>query len=156
MATINTHYQLVEHGDYWLVPLQGKTVTRCLVDHAFELELWECEGTTTIRLEGGFVFRGHGGEYQLSPAHPTALGPVLSTIGKTVTSAKVYKDGCLDLHFADGSTLSVKPDAAYEAWEIAGTGGLHVVCTPGGSLSIWQPVRDDHPRPPDQRCYSTV
>ena len=83
-----------------------------------------------------------GGEYQLSPAHPTALGPALSTLGKTIAVAKVYKDGYLAVHFADGSMLSVKPDAAYEAWEIAGTGGLHVVCTPGGSLSIWQPARD--------------
>ncbi len=144
MATINTPYQLVEYGDYWVVPLQGKTVTRCLVDHAFELELWEREGTTTIRLEGGFVFQGPGGEYQLSPAHPAALGPALSALGKTIATAKVCKDGCLAVHFADGSMLSVKPDGAYEAWEIAGTGGLHVVCTPGGSLSIWQPAKDDN------------
>jgi hypothetical protein len=143
MAAINTQYQLVERGDYWIVPLQGKTVTRCLVDHAFGLELWECEGTTTIRLEGDFVLQELGGAYQLSPAHPTALGPALSTIGKTIAAAKVYKDGCLEVHFADGSILSAKPDAAYEAWEIAGAGGLHVVCTPGGSLSIWQPTRDD-------------
>ena len=143
MATINKQYQLVEHGDHWVVPLQGKTVTRCLVDHAFGIELWEREGTTTIRIEGGFVFQGHGEEHQLSPAHPTTLGPALSTIGNAVTSARAYKDGCLKVHFTDGSILSVKPDAAYEAWEIAGTRGLRVVCTPGGSLSIWQPERAD-------------
>ena len=142
MATINKHHQLVEYSDYWVVPLQGKTVTRCLVDYAFGLELWEYGGTTTIRLEGGFVLQEPGGEYQLSPARPTALGPALSTLGKTIAAAKVYKDGYLEVHFADGSMLSVKPDAAYEAWEIAGIGGLHVVCTPGGSLSIWQPARD--------------
>jgi len=65
-----------------------------------------------------------------------------SYLGKTIAAAKVYKDGCLEVHFADGSMLSVKPDVAYEAWEIAGTGGLHVVCTPGGSLSLWQPAKD--------------
>ena len=145
-ATMKTQYQLVERGDYWLVPLQGKTVTRCLVDHAFGLELWECESTTTIRLEGDFVLQEPSGEYQLSPAHLTALGPALSALGKTVAAAKVYKDGCLEVHFADASTLSVKPDAEYEAWEIAGTGGLRVVCTPGGSLAIWQPARDDNGR----------
>lgn len=144
MATINTQYQVVEHGDYWVVPLEGKTVTRCLVDHAFGLELWEREGTTTIRIEGGFVFQEPGREYQLSPAQPTALGPALSTIGKTIASAKVCKDGCLEVHFADGGTLSVKPDVAYEAWEIVGPGGLRMVCTPGGSLSIWQPARNDN------------
>ena len=70
---------------------------------------------------------------------PSDLGPALSTIGKAIASARAYKDGCLEVHFADASTLSVKPGAEYEAWEIAGTGGLRVVCTPGGSLSIWQP-----------------
>ena len=140
MATLNQHEQVVEHGDYWVVPLQGKTVTRCLVDHTFGLELWERDRTTTIRIEGDFVFQGYGGEHQLSPASPTALGPVLSILGKTITAARACKDGCLEVHFADGSTLSAKPDAEYEAWEIADTGGLHVVCTPGGSLSIWQPT----------------
>jgi len=65
-----------------------------------------------------------------------------SYLGKIIAAAKVYKDRCLEVHFADGSMLSVKPDVAYEAWEIAGTGGLHVVCTPGGSLSLWQPAKD--------------
>jgi hypothetical protein len=139
MATINQRERLVEHGDHWVVPLQGKTVTRCLVDHAFEIELWERDSTTTIRIEGDFVFKGHGGEHQLSPASPTALGPALSTLGQAIAAVRAYKDGCLEVHLADGSTLSVKPDAAYEAWEITGTRGLRVICPPGGSLSIWQP-----------------
>ena len=143
MATINQQEQLVEHGDHWTVPLQGKTVTRCLMDRAFGMELWERDGITTIRIEGEFVFQGDGGEHRLSPAHPTAFGPILSTMGKAVASAKACKARCLTVHFTDGSLLSVQPDVAYEAWEIAGTGGLRVVCTPGGSLSIWQPARAD-------------
>ena len=35
MATISQYDQLVEYRDHWLVPLQGKKVTRCLVDSAF-------------------------------------------------------------------------------------------------------------------------
>ncbi len=81
-----------------------------------------------------------GGRYLLLFLHrKLPLGPALSTIGKAIASVRAYKNGCLEVHFADASTLSVKPDAEYEAWEIAGTGGLRVVCTPGGSLSIWQP-----------------
>ena len=143
MATINQQDQLVEHGNHWIVPLQGKTVTRCLVDHVFGMELWEREGTTTIRIEGDFVVKDHNGEHQVSPTCPPALGPALSTLGKVVTAARAYKDGCLTVHFADRSSLSVKPDAAYEAWEIAGTDGLRVVCTPGGHLALWQPARAD-------------
>jgi hypothetical protein len=131
--------QVIEHDDYWLVaPLAAKAVTRCFVDHAFGIECWDSERETTIRIEGNFVYKANGTEYRLSPEQPTALGPTLSTLHKIVHSARVYKDGCLEVNFADGSSLSVKPDSEYEAWEIVGSGGLRMVCGPGGRLSLWQ------------------
>ena len=139
MATISQYDQLVEYRDYWLVPLQGKMVTRCLVDSAFGIELWDGDSTTTIRIEGSFTFREHGTDQRLSPEHPTALGPVLAIVGKAVTTVHACKNGRLEAHFADGSSLSVEPDAEYEAWEIVSSGGLRVVCTPEGNVSIWQP-----------------
>jgi len=143
MATISQHDQLVEYGDHWVVPLHGKTVTRCFVDSAFGIELWDGDSTTTIRLEGPFIYREHGTEQLLSPEHPAALGPVLATVGKTVTAVHAGKDGCLAVHFADGSNLSIEPDATYEAWEIVGSAGLRVLCAPGGRLSLWQPGTDN-------------
>jgi len=96
MATISQYDQLIEYPDHWLVPLQGKMVTRCLVDSAFGIELWDGDSTTTIRIEGSFIFRGHGTDQLLSPEHPTALGPVLATAGKTVTAVHACKNGCLE------------------------------------------------------------
>ena len=115
MATLSKHDWLVEHGDRWVAPLQGKIVTRCFVDSAFGMECWDRDSTTTIRIEGPFLLKEHGAEQLLSPEHPTALGPALSTIGKMVTAVYVYKDGCLAVHFADGKSLAVAPDAEYEA-----------------------------------------
>jgi len=140
MATIGKHDWLVEQGDRWVVPLQGKMVTRYFVDSAFGIELWESDNTTTIRIEGPFVLQEQGAAQRLSPEQPKTLGSALSIMGKTVTSVNVYKDGCLAVHFADGSSLSVAPDAAYEAWEVVSSRGLRVVCTPGGNLSIWRPA----------------
>jgi hypothetical protein len=62
--------------------------------------------------------------------------------GEAVHSARASADGRLDIAFAGGRTLSVQPDARYEAWEIYGPGGMRAVCTPGGAISVWQP-RDD-------------
>lgn len=138
MATLSKLDWLVEHGDHWIMPLQGKTVTRCFVDSAFGIEFWDRDGLTTIRIEGSFVLQEHGADQCLSPECPTALGPALSALGKMVMSAYAYKNGCLVVHFADESSLSVAPDAEYEAWEMVGSDGLRMVCTPGGSLSIWQ------------------
>jgi hypothetical protein len=144
MATISKQNQLVEYDTYWLVPLHGKTVTRCFVDSAFGIEFWEHGNVTTIRIEGPFTFETHGATQRLFPEHPTALGPALSTLSKTVTAVHAYKDGCLEVRFADGSSLSAKPDVEYEAWEIVGSDGLRVVCTPEGCLSIWRPVQGNN------------
>jgi len=111
MATISRYDQLVEYRDHWLVPLQGKMVTRCLVDSAFGIELWDSDSTTTIRIEGSFIFREHGTDQLLSPEHPTAVGPVQATVGKTVTTVQACKNGRLEVHFVDGNSLSEEPDA---------------------------------------------
>jgi Family of unknown function (DUF6188) len=103
----------------------------------------------TIRIEGLFVFAEQGVERHLSSEHPTTLGPALSVLGKTVTSAHAHKNGHLAVSFANGSHLSVAPDAEYEAWEIVTSAGLHVVCTPGGRLFIWHAARDSHKSPHD-------
>jgi len=147
MATISKIEQLIEHGDHWVLPLQGKAVTRCFVDSAFGLECWERDSLIIIRIEGLFVFEEQGVKRHLSPEHPTTLGPVLSVLGKTITSAHAHKNGALAVYFASGSSLSVAPDAEYEAWEMVTSEGLHVVCTPGGSLSIWHAERDSHKSP---------
>src|SRR6266545_1894863 len=149
MATVNKLEQLIEHGDYWVIPLQGKAVTRCFVDSAFGLECWDRDRLTTIRIEGLFVFEEQGVKRHLSPEHPTSLGPVLSVLGKTVTSAQAHKNGALAVSFANGSSLSVAPDADYGAWEMVTSAGLRVVCTPGGNLSIWHAERDRHKSPHD-------
>ena len=149
MATISRLEQLIEHDDYWVIPLQGKAVTRCFVDSAFGLECWERDSLTTIRIEGLFVFEEQGVEQHLSPEYPSTLGPVLSVLGQTVTSAHAHKNGDLAVYFANGSRLSVAPDAEYEAWEMVTSEGLRVVCTAGGNLSIWHAERDSHKRPHD-------
>ena len=149
MATISQLEQLIEHGDYWVIPLQGKVVTRCFMDSAFGLECWDRDRLTTLRIEGPFVFEEQGVARHLSPEHPTTLGPALSVLGKTVTSAHAHKNGALAVSFANGSRLSVAPDAEYEAWEMVTSAGLRVVCTPGGSLSLWYAKRDSHKSPQD-------
>src|SRR5918911_659696 len=98
MATISRLEQLIEHGDYWVIPLQGKAVTRCFVDSAFGLECWERDSLTTLRIEGLFVFEEQSVERRLSPEHPTTLGPVLSILGKTVTSAQAHKNDALTVY----------------------------------------------------------
>jgi hypothetical protein len=136
MAEIKREHQLIEQKKHWIIPLRGETVTRCFVDNAFGIEFQDCE--MTIRIEGTFYLNGTDKEYKLSPEHPTTLGPALALFQKKVRSSVAHKEGWLELEFSDGSRLSVEADADYEAWEIVGSGGLRIVCAPGGRLSVWQ------------------
>ena len=137
---MNTSYRLIEHKDYWIIPLQGQTVSRCFLDTALGIEFWENESEITIRIEGGFLFKEDGKEHKLYPDQPAALGQALSIFQKEVCYSIAGKEGGLYIEFSDGGSLSVEADSEYEAWEIVGSGGLRVVCEPGGRLSVWQPT----------------
>lgn len=131
--------KLIEDVDYWIIPVQGMQVACSFVDRALNIQFRRDEHEITVRIEGAFSFKTEKEEYKLLPEQPIALGPVFDILNKAIDSAWAYRKGSLYLKFSDGNILLVEPDPKYEAWEIAGTGGLRVVCLPGGELSIWQP-----------------
>jgi hypothetical protein len=52
------------------------------------------------------------------------------------------ESGALDIEFEGKAGIAVPPHPTYEAWTIAGSRGLKIVCTPGGKLAVWSPVRN--------------
>jgi len=135
---------LIEKKREWVLPTGGRTVSRCLIDHAFSLDLWSPEDVITLRVGGEFELHIDGKDYGLSPESPegaTSLSPALALLHKTVAKGVAYKDGVLKLEFGAGERLSVKPDSAFEAWELTSdSGALRIVCLPGGQLAVWQPT----------------
>ena len=63
----------------------------------------------------------------------TLLVPLLDG---SVAAAGVSDSGELTLTIG-GTTVSCGSDPDYEAWSFSGPDGETVVCTPGGSLTIW-------------------
>jgi hypothetical protein len=57
------------------------------------------------------------------------------------TEATIADDGQLTLRFAEGTSLTVRPDDKYEAWQLSDDTGLLIVCMPGGDLAIWLPTQ---------------
>lgn len=55
--------------------------------------------------------------------------------------ATIADDGQLTLRFTEGTSLTVRPDDKYEAWQLRDDNGLLIVCTPGGGLAIWLPTQ---------------
>lgn len=137
--TANTSAPIVEQCDRYVLQLDGATVDRCYVDHAFGLVILVAGQAVEVRIEGEFqLFRGSV-ELRLSASRARELGVALELFAQAIGEIVARKDGCLEVDFMDGSRISVAPDTDFEAWQVAGPGGLLLVGLPGGGVSIWTP-----------------
>ena len=142
MAPTMSSETLVEAADHWALPLTGREVTRCCVDYAVTLAFGETDGSIYVTIEQPLWFKAvtAADEQQFVPVGPPdALGPVLSVLRNPISRAVAYKDGRLEMDFADGSLLRVPVSEAFEAWSLVGPEGLRLVSLPGGELAVWRP-----------------
>ncbi len=139
--------ELLDAGDHWVLPLDGREVTQCCVDYAVTLVFSaEPDVTFHVALEEPFWLTtgGDGGEEMFDPeGPPAALGPALGVLRQSVERAVAYKDGRLEVAFADGTQLRVRAGEKFEAWNLVGPAGLRLVSLPGGDLAVWQPDSND-------------
>jgi hypothetical protein len=138
--------QLEERDDRYVLPLWGRSVSRCFVDYGFGLCFYVDGPSTEIRIEGKMRLLKNGHQQALVDPGPGAgpdprtLGPLLILFGKTVISAHAFKNGELRILFEDDLILEVDPGEKYEPWEVSASNGLKLVSTPGGNLSSWKPL----------------
>lgn len=108
------------------------------LDHAIGLsiEMW-----LDIRIEEPFTVTDATGSVFCDPGEAGAVGPITDFYGKTVTRARVYKDGSMRLEFADDRTLAVPAGAHYEAFQVTGSWSdgepWRLISLPGGGLAEW-------------------
>lgn len=140
MARVST-LALVEADDRWLLPLAGRAVDRLCIDFAVTLIF---AGGLELRIEQPFVIEdAAGGEVLLIPeGDPDRLAGALALARREVVRAEAFKDGHLEIAFADGAHLGVPADEGFEAWELVGPGGLRTVSLPGGDLAVWRAEGD--------------
>ncbi len=138
MADPMTAAALVEHQDRWVVSVDGVPVARCCIDYAVNVH---CANGITLRIEQPFVLvDSEGRERLLVPeGNPAALAPVLGITRLVVEQCVAFKDGHLEMRFADGSLISVPATEDLEPWELSGDDGLRIVSVPGGDLAVWSP-----------------
>jgi len=132
-----------EMADRWLVPMAGLAVTQCQLDFAFSL-IVAVDGNDSyyVTIEEPFSIRAPGctDEVTLAPEQaPVQLAPALAVLRQSVEHAFAFKDGRLELAFADGSMLHAPAGEKYEPWNIVGPAGLRIVSLPNGGLAIWSP-----------------
>jgi hypothetical protein len=97
------------------------------------------DGAFEIRIgEPAVLSTADGHEVRLTPeGNAAAMGPALVVLRKAVESLIAFKDGRLELKFADGGVLRVPAGGDFEPWDVVGPAGLRIVSVPGGRLVIW-------------------
>lgn len=116
--------------------LEGKELQSVLVNYTVRMQLADVH---FIVIESPFTVVVGDDVISLSPEEDAqdAFQPVHQLVGQTVEEAFADEAGALSVRFSGGAHLSVKPDAAYEAWSVSGPDGALVVSTPGGKLAVW-------------------
>ena len=125
------------------LPLAQSAVMQISVDYAFTLICDRDGDTYEIRIEQAFDFTAaNGATVTLDPeGDPTGLGPALACTRTTITLAKAFDDGRLQIGFADGSHLAVLASPKYESWGLVGPDGFRIVSGPGPKLTVWSADR---------------
>jgi hypothetical protein len=98
-----------------------------------------------IRIEGKFSLSGQGMHYEIDPDRAAELDQVTSLVGYVIEGTSVEESGALNLDLEGDVHIHVEPDVQYEAWTFSGPRGEKVVCGPGGIMSCWSAIEEDHP-----------
>ena len=96
-------------------------------------------GGYELRVEAPFTLRVDGLDREIEPGRDIDAPAVRQLSGQVVSLARADDSGGLRIEFVGGARLLAMPDSNFEAWTVAGPGGLKVVCGPGGELSVWSP-----------------
>lgn len=120
-----------------VIPLKGRSVSRCYLDFAFGIQFLSQGPETIVRIETPFRIAYPDAEYELSPARVADMCKALHILHKAVDEALALQDGTLKLRFVDGTRVIVPPDPDYEAWQISGPNGRLLASLPGGGLAEW-------------------
>jgi hypothetical protein len=111
-----------------LAPVVGQQLIQFRMGYGVHLELgYDFEVTIETPLTVLDVASRWSGE----PLTAEAAGALLPLNLRDVTSAKIDRDGTLNLGLGQ-ATLSVPPHPMYEAWQVRGPQDMLIVCSPGG------------------------
>lgn len=121
------------------LPLVGAEVAQFRIGTSLAILFQSSSGWAHLSIGARLLLHFHDKSVTLETRDAALLGPVLQLVGSPVSAAFVGSDGSLTLRFAGGEAITVPVDPLYESWELSTEGGLRIVCTAGGELTIWSP-----------------
>jgi hypothetical protein len=113
-------------------------VQRIEIDFRLGLLLSDRSETAHVYFETPCYLNSQGEEILLAPDDTCTLAPILALFNAEVGDVAIHGSGRLVVTFKDGRSLEADPDERFEAWQIASPNGFLLVCSPGGSVSVFQ------------------
>jgi hypothetical protein len=142
-------FEFAETPDRWGLALESHAVVQCRVDYAFTLVIDGPSDGLEVRIQQPFeLLSGADGEtpVRIDPnGDPSGLVPALGLWRAELVEALAFKDGRLELRFAEGERLHVPAGEKFEPWTLVGPAELRLVSMPGGDLAVWKPELNDSP-----------
>jgi hypothetical protein len=137
---VMTVMDLIERNDCWSVDVPDGEVSCLRIDWAVTLTIAGDDEVVDVRVAGACVLSASDGtEAALEPEdEPAQLAPVLRLVRLGMRRTDAFKDGRLEIEFADGSVLRVPASEDLETWEISGPRGIRLVSLPGNELAVWR------------------
>lgn len=119
------------------IPLQGRSVTRCIVDTGFTLEFGTQPGSCLLRIGGPFQLKSEEAVFALHGGVTSGLGPALTLFGRSIESSVVDSTGELVILFSGDVTARISASDLFESWELVMENGYRAICGARGNLTVW-------------------
>jgi Family of unknown function (DUF6188) len=108
------------------------------IDFRVTLVVSDRSATIEICIEIPFSIADGGAVSACAPENPESLVPILSLVNSQVNLIQARTSGELGVRFASGATIKVAPDPSFEAWQLATSTELLIVCSPEGKVVLFE------------------
>lgn len=127
-----------ETDSEWIIALDNCIVQLIKIDFRLGLFLHDGENTLELQIETPFNFLSKDGVAICVPENTQSLGPVLQISNMKVIALIIKKKGEMHIQFESEFSIEIRPDPAYEAWQLSGSTGFLFVCPPEGNVSFFR------------------
>lgn len=137
--------RLFEDNEHWTVKWSNGRVSRIQIDFRLCFDFWDPDGVATLCVETDFDIKGDGLCTLVTPGNVSTLSPILRYFNEEVDQLQIERAGRLVVNFKNGSSFQIAPHKLYEAWQLNLSSNVLLVCSPGGSVAVFQ--KDAQPGP---------
>ena len=132
--------ELKEDETGWYLALSEGSVQLIQIDFRLGLLFREASSADGARLDIGepCYLKGPGGRVPLTPGETSTHAPILPFFNAKVIGIAIQETGHLKVEFTGNRFLEIDPNDRYEAWELGCSIGFKLICSPGGSVAVFE------------------